>query len=277
MAAAHGDGAHLTRPAGCVIMRGMEPSFLGVPGIDAWVFGGLAAFSFVTAFIASTVGTAGGLVLLAVMAIWFPPAVLIPVHTVVMLGSSSSLAAMRWRYVLKGTLLPFALGAAMGALAGAQIFVTLSAVVLQGILGVAILVLAWMPGFAQFGPERGRFAVLGFAMTFLGIFVSATGSLLAPFVAGSTEDRRYMPPTLSFLMTVVHVAKLAAFGALGLSVGAWLPLIAAMIAVSILGNFAGSRILDRVPERAFRAALKIVLTGLAIRLLWVTAVEAGLV
>ena len=255
----------------------MEPSFLGVPGVDAWVFGGLAAFSFVTAFVTSTVGTAGGLILLAVMAIWFPPAVLIPVHTVVMLGSSSSLAVMRWRYVLRGTLLPFAAGAAVGALAGAQIFVTLSAVVLQGILGVAILALAWMPGFTQFGPERGRFAVLGFVMTFLGVFVSATGSLLAPFVAGATEDRRHMPPTLSALMAVVHIAKLAAFGAVGLGVGAYLPLIGAMIAVSILGNFVGSRTLDRVPERAFRIALQVVLTGLGLRLLWVTAMEAGLV
>ena len=258
-------------------MAGMESSFLGVPGVDAWVFGGLAAFSFVTAFIASTIGTAGGLVLLAVMAIFFTPAVLIPVHTVVMLGSSSSLVAMRWRFVLRGTLLPFTLGAILGALAGAQIFVTLSSVVLQGILGAAILALAWIPKFTRFGPERGRFAVLGFAMTFLGIFVSATGSLLAPFVAGATEDRRYLPPTLSLLMTIVHVAKLVAFGALGIGVGAYLPLIGAMIAVSILGNFVGSRVLDRVPERAFRIVFQIVLTGLGIRLLWVTAVEAGLV
>ncbi len=258
-------------------MGGMEASFLGVPGIDAWAFGGLAAFSFVTAFIASTIGTAGGLVLLAVMAIFFAPAVLIPVHTVVMLGSSSSLVAMRWRFVLRGTLLPFTLGAILGALAGAQIFVTLSSVVLQGILGVAILALAWIPKFTRFGPERGRFAVLGFAMTFLGIFVSATGSLLAPFVAGATEDRRYLPPTLSLLMTIVHVAKLVAFGALGIGVGAYLPLIGAMIAVSVFGNFVGSRVLDRVPERAFRIVFQIVLTGLGIRLLWVTAVEAGLV
>ena len=255
----------------------MEPSFLGVPGVDGWVFGGLAAVAFVAAFIASTIGTAGGLVLLAVMAIWFPPAVLIPVHTVVMLGSSSSLAAMRWRYVLRGTLLPFALGAVVGALAGAQIFVTLPAVVLQGILGVSILALAWIPRFTRFGPERGRFAVLGFAMTFLGVFVSATGSLLAPFVAGATEDRRYMPPTLSFLMTVVHIAKLAAFGAVGLGVGAYLPLIGAMIAVAMLGNLVGSRTLDRVPERTFRIVFQVVLTALGFRLLWVTAVEAGLV
>ena len=258
-------------------MGGMEASFLGVPGVDAWVFGGLTAFAFVTAFIMSTIGTAGGLILLAAMAIFFAPAVLIPVHTVVMLGSSSSLAAMRWRFVMRGTLVPFALGAALGALAGAQIFVTLSSVVLQGILGVSILVLAWMPSFTRFGPERGRFAVLGFAMTFLGIFISATGSLLAPFVAGATEDRRYMPPTLSFLMSIVHIAKLAAFGALGIGVGAYLPLIGAMIAVSMAGNYVGSRTLDRVPERAFRIVFRIVVTALGIRLLWVTAVEAGLV
>ncbi len=258
-------------------MGRMNPSFLGVPDVDVWVFGGLTAFSFVSAFIAATIGTAGGLVLLAVMAIFFPPAVLIPIHTMVMLGSSSSLAAMRWRFVLRGTLPPFLLGSVLGAAAGAQIFVTLSSTVLQGILGVFILVVAWLPGFARFGPERGRFAVLGFAMTFLGIFVSATGSLLAPFVAGAAEDRRYVPPTLSAQMTIVHISKLTAFGALGVAVGAYLPLVAAMIAVSALGNIVGSRALDRVPERTFRIAFQIVLTGLGLRLLWVAAAQAGAV
>ena len=88
---------------------------------------------------------------------------------------------------------------------------------------------------------------------------------------------RYLPPTLSLLMTIVHISKLVAFGALGLSVGAYLPLIAAMIGVAMLGNVVGSRTLDRVPERAFRIVFQIALTGLGIRLLWVTAVEAGLV
>ena len=47
-----------------------------------------------------------------------------------------------------------------------------------------------MPKLGRFGAERGRFAILGFMTTFLGVFVNATGTSLAPSVAGSTPDRR---------------------------------------------------------------------------------------
>jgi uncharacterized membrane protein YfcA len=49
------------------------------------LFVGLAVASFVTAFIGVFTGTAGGVILLAIMAMVMPPAAVIPVHTVVML------------------------------------------------------------------------------------------------------------------------------------------------------------------------------------------------
>ena len=48
--------------------------------------------------------------------------------------------------------------------------------------------MTWMPKLGRFGAERGRFAFLGFGTTFLGVFVSATGTLLAPFVASAAPE-----------------------------------------------------------------------------------------
>lgn len=254
----------------------MESQFLGVPDINGWVFSGLALAAFFTTFLGVVSGAAGGLVLLAIMAMVFPPSVLIPVHTVVQLGAGSSRTLIMRRYVMRGTLLPFFAGAVLGAAAGAQIFVSLPTTVLQGILGVSIIFLAWLPGFARFGPERGRFAILGFGATFLGMFVSATGTLLAPFVASASPDRRNHAATLAALMSMVHVTKVVAFGALGIAIGAYLPLIGVMIAMAASGNFAGSRALNRIPEHAFRIVLQVVLTLLALRLLWVATGGAEL-
>jgi hypothetical protein len=70
------------------------------------LFVGLAVASFVTAFIGVFTGAAGGVILLAIMAMVMPPAAVIPVHTVVMLGTGISRTLIMWRFVMRGTSSP---------------------------------------------------------------------------------------------------------------------------------------------------------------------------
>lgn len=252
-------------------------NFLGVPDVNIWVFAGLAIAPIVTNFIGITMGAAGGLVLLAVMALVFPPAILIPVHTIVQLGSVTSRLFILWRWIVRGALLPFLAGAVVGAATGAQVFVALPPYVLQGILGVFILFAIWTPSIAAAGSLRGRFAALGFGATFLGMFVSATGTLITPFVAAASPDRRNYAATFAAMMTMMHGSKLVAFGVLGIAVGAYLPLVAVMIATSFLGNGLGKWALEHMPERAFRIILRVAVSLLALRLLWVALRDSGTV
>jgi uncharacterized membrane protein YfcA len=245
--------------------------FLGTPDIGPLLFFGLSLASFVTAFIGIYTGAAGGVILLAIMAIAMPPTAVIPVHTVVMLGTGLARTVMMWRFVLRGTLLPFLLGAALGAAAGAKVFVALPIGWLQAILGAFILIVTWIPHLGRIGAPRGRFAVLGFGTVFLGVFVSATGSLLAPFVASATPDRYNLVATMGALMAIAHVAKLVAFGFIGVAIGSFIPLMAMMIAAGALGNWLGERALHRTREQRFRLVFQVVLTLLALRLLWAAA------
>ena len=254
----------------------MESGFLGVPGIDGSIFLGLALTSFCTSFIAAVTASAGGLLLLGTLALVFPPAVLIPVHTVVMLGDNISRVAIMRRHVLRAALLPFLIGAALGAVSGARIFVALPEVTLQVILGLFIILFTWMPKIARAGSMGGRFGLIGFTATFVGIFVSATGALVAPFVAAACPDRRQLIATFSSVMGLLHTCKLVAFGLLGLALAPYLPLMAAMVATATLGNLVGSRVLNRIPEHAFRLVFRVVMTGLALRLLWLAAGNAQL-
>jgi uncharacterized membrane protein YfcA len=249
--------------------------FLGTPDIGPVLFLGLSAAAFVTAFIGVSTGAAGGVILLAIMAMAMPPAAVIPVHTVVMLGTGLSRTVAMWHHVMRGTLLPFIAGATIGAVAGANVFVALPLAGLQGILGAFILLVTWMPRLGRVGAERGRFAVLGFATTFLGVFVSATGSLLAPFVASAAPDRYNHVATVGALMAVTHVAKLAAFAFIGFAVASFVPLMAAMIVAGTLGNWLGEAVLTRTSEQRFRLILRLILTALALRLLWSAASQAG--
>ena len=246
----------------------MSDQFLGMAGIDPWVFIGLAIAALLTAFISAVSGSSGGLILLAIMAFIFPPAILIPLHTIIQLCASAAMAASRWRHLMRETIGPFTLGSVIGAAVGGKIFVILPTNTLQVVLGVSILVLAWIPQIARFGPERGRFIFVGFVTTFLGIFISATGTLLAAFTAAIAPDRRNHVATVGGLMCIVHVVKLVAFGLFGVGFGSYVPLIATMIVTSFIGTWLGRITLDRIPERLFRMVFQVILTVLALRLIW---------
>jgi uncharacterized membrane protein YfcA len=249
--------------------------FLGTPDLGALPFFGLALASLVTSFIGVFTGAAGGVVLLGLMATIMPPLALIPVHTVVMLGSGATRTMIMWRNVMRPAVLPFIVGAVAGAAFGARVFVALSTTSLELILGGFILLVTWMPKLGRFGAERSRFGVLGFVTTFLGVFVSATGTLLAPFVAASTPDRRVHVATMGALMMFSHLAKVAAFGFIGFAVGRYVPLMVAMIATGAVGNWIGEVALLRTKEQHFRLVLQLALTILGLRLIWTAARGAG--
>jgi len=249
--------------------------FLTAPDISPLLFAGLVAASFITAFVGVVTGAAGGLLLLGVMSMAMSPAVLIPVHTVVMLGTGFSRAVIMRRHIMRGTILPFAIGAGVGAIAGAKTFIALPISWLQLILGAFILLVTWAPQLGRIGAERGRFAVLGFFATFLGVFVSATGTLIAPLVASAAKDRFAHAATLGTLMMITHIAKLAAFGVIGFAVWSFAPLMAAMIVAGAAGNWIGDSMLLRMPERRFRIVLQLILTALALRLLWGALMQSG--
>lgn len=250
-------------------------NFLGVPDVGLWLTIGLVIAAIVTTFLGTVTGTAGGLLLLGIMTFFFPLVVLIPMHTLIQLGAGSSRMFMMWRYVKKQLIVPFAIGSCIGAFAGAQIFVTLPSATLQGILGVFILIVMWTPRLGAGGPERLRFGILGAAATFLGIFVSATGTFLSPFVAHASLDRRIHVSTMATLMAISHITKLIAFGFVGMAIGAYMPLIALMLAGTVVGTWAGQHALNRIPEKLFRQIFRILMTLLALRLLVGAAIELG--
>ena len=107
------------------------------------------------------------------------------------------------------------------------------------------------------------------------MFVGATGTLLAPWIRGISTDRREFVATHAAAMFFVHTLKAVVFGILGFEFYDYLPLLAAMIAMSFFGNWIGVRALNKMPEAVFTRVFQIALTLLALRLLWSAADKAG--
>ena len=254
----------------------MESNFLGVPDTDAAIFFFFVGFAAFTALVGVVTAAAGGLMMMVTLASVFPITAAIPIHTVVQMGGNASRVICLWRYVLREPMLPFIVGAAIGAVTGAHIFVSLPTAVLQGFLGIFIIVLTWMPNFSRVGTQGRRFSILGFCATFLGIFVSATGTLIAPFVAGVSLDRRNHVATFTAMMVTVHAMKLIAFGVLGIVMAPYLPLMLAMVAAATLANWIGAKILHKMREGHFRFIFKVCVTVLSLRLIWLAAKELWL-
>jgi uncharacterized protein len=236
----------------------------------AWALA-LVAASFITAAISAAFGIGGGVAMLAVLLAVLPPAVVLPIHGVVQAGSNAGRAVTLRRNVQGSMLGWFTVGTIVGIAAASLVLVALPTATLQIILGAFILWTVWGPKFsARAIPDRA-FLLVGAGASFCTMFVGATGPMVAAFWDVKRMGKLAVVATHSACMVVQHAAKVVAFGVLGFAFAQWLPMIVAMLVAGQLGTLAGARILSRLPERAFEIAFKLILTGLALRLLWSAA------
>ena len=243
--------------------------------VDGWTFMGFTVLSAFTAAFGVVAGLGGGVLMIGAMAMVLPPAAVIPVHGAVQAGTNVTRVLIMRDKVIRRAILPFAAGAAVGGAAGGSIAVSLPVPVLQLILGAFLLFVCWAPRVAAAPPTARRFLVLGGVGGLTSMFVGATGTLLAPWVRGVSKDRRAFVATHAAIMFFVHVLKVVVFGVLGFAFLDYLPLLAAMLAASFAGNWIGARLLNRMPEALFTRVFQVVLTLLALRLLWSAAAKAG--
>ena len=237
-------------------------------GMDGWTFGGFIVLAAFTSAFGVVAGLGGGVLMIGVMAMVLPPAALIPVHGVVQAGTNLTRILIMRKLVIRQALLPFAAGAAIGGSTGGSIVVSLPLAWMQAILGGFLLYVCWMPGITASAPTGRRFFVLGGIGGLISMFVGATGTLLAPWVRGVSKDRRVFVATHAAIMLFIHGLKVLVFGVLGFAFLEYLPLMTAMVAMTFVGNWIGVTLLNRMPEELFRRIFQVVLTLLALRLLW---------
>jgi len=244
-------------------------------GLALWQVGILCAVSFLGSFVTAAMGLGGGGLVLATMALFLPPTVLIPLHGVVQFGSNIGRTALMLRSVLREIVPAFLAGTVLGALIGGNLVISLPLPVLQSVLAIFILYIAWAPKFAVASPNKKTFFGVGAVGAFLTMFVGATGPLVAGFVAAASKDRAQVVATHAMLMTIQHGLKIIAFGFLGFAFRPYLPLLAGLLLFGFGGTYTGKILLMRLPERIFRIGLKIVLTVIALRLLVAAAGSFG--
>lgn len=235
----------------------------------------LLAASAVTSMLTAVLGAGGGVLLLVLMASWMPAAAIIPVHGMIQLGSNSGRAVLTRAHIDWKVITAFAPGVIAGAALGAWLLIDLPAHLWQLSIALFVLYLCWGPKLpkASFGPI-GIFVAAGIT-SFVSLFVGATGPLVAAFVKQIHQDRFKTVATFATAMTLQHAPKAVVFGFAGFVFSEWLIFILAMIACGFAGTWLGLRLLKTITNRWFSLAFNLVLTLLALRLLWQATISAG--
>jgi uncharacterized protein len=102
----------------------------------------------------------------------------------------------------------------------------------------------------------------------LSMLVGASGPMLSAFFAQLfPDDRKKLVATHAAGMTIHHGLKVVVFGLAGFAFADWVPFMLAMILSGQFGTIHGTRLLERLPESAFRTGFKLLLTLLALDLL----------
>ncbi len=239
---------------------------LAPPGLDSFWALLLIAISSVTSFVTASVGIGGGMILLAIMANLLPGAAIIPVHGVVQIGSNVGRTAVLLPNVDWKIVAPFLAGSLLGAALGGLTVARRPPGLIK--LGLACFVrwTAWLPMPAV----RGRMVTVGTGVvsSFLTMFFGATGAFISAMVKTFQLDRLAHVATQSACMSGQHVLKVLVFGILGFHFAPYAGLIIAMIASGFVGTLLGKQFLIRSNDARFHRLLSVVLTLLAIRLIY---------
>lgn len=227
----------------------------------------LIGSAFLAATLSGFLGMAGGTLLLMIMAQFFPPMVLIPLHGVVQCGSNASRAFFSFKSIRLDILFLFSLGALLGAVLGSQVVMTLPEQLFKIVLGSFIFLMTWMPEFKSAPKVPGKFFFLGFVTLFLSLFIGATGPLQAPFFLKEKLGKEGLVATKAACQTLQHFLKVVTFISLGVALSPYLLILMGMLAAVFMGAYVGKQILNKASEEFFVWLFKIVITLLAARMI----------
>ena len=234
-------------------------------GLSVIAFWAIMVASFAGSFITVAFGIGGGGLLLAILASLVPPAALIPIHGVVQTGSNAGRMLMLWHEIFWPALPWFALGTVIGVTVGGAVAVELPPQFVQIGVGAFVIytVMARAPRWFSRWP-----LFTGIISSFLTMFFGATGLFVASFTKSHTLPRHAHVATHATLMTVQHGLKVVVFGLLGFAYGEWIWVIGMMIAVGLIGTYAGRLVLNRLTDARFGVVLNILLVLISLRLIW---------
>lgn len=228
----------------------------------------LGIISMVSSTAAAVFGLGGGLILISFLPDFLPADALVPVHGVTQLASNTSRAAFSFRSIVWRLWPLFFAGSVLGATLFGLLVVNISTAYIPVFIGVYILLKLWSERVGRLLSSFDSLFVLGFLQTGLGILVGSTGHLTMPRLLREISDRDGIVATSGMFMSLSHGLKLLAYGIIGFKFNQYSVILAYMVTGALIGSFVGTLLRRQISNRWFSQILKILLTVMALRMIY---------
>jgi uncharacterized membrane protein YfcA len=224
----------------------------------------LALVALCTSTITGIIGVGGGLLLIAVMPVFLPAALIIPMHSVTQVASNASRALLALKSVEWRLFPGFFFGSALGVSCFGLFFASLPSQYLPIGIGSYILLSLWSHRFDRLVRRYETFFFAGFFQTGLGMIVGATGPLTTTLMAKSVDDKEKIIATNAFFMMITHLFKIVFIAALGFAYLEHGVLMLSMVSGAVVGSWLGTLIRGRIDGEKYIIYLKWSLSLLAV-------------
>lgn len=245
----------------------MDLSFLLPGDLSLPVTFALFGVSFIASMLTAALSLGGGTLMMAVLAVLFPPAIVIPLHGAIQLGSNAGRATIQRAHIQWPIVVWISAGALIGSLIGLQFVSIIPEDLFKIIIALFILVTIWLPQPKITGRGPVPNLIAGIAFGISNMIVGLVGPLVMAFIR-YIPDRRQLVATHAATLSIIASARVLGYAAIGFLFWEYMPFIAGMILAGLLGTMIGSRLLNRLPEHTFRLGLRLIVTFLAFSVLW---------
>lgn len=228
----------------------------------------LTIAAFFCSLLAAILGQGGGLILMTILAGHFPAHALIPIHATIQASSNGSRAFMGIPHIKWPIILPVIVGTIIGALIITPFIPSINWQWLQGIIALFILWMTWGKSLALSNKFKRALTSLGLLQGALGMALGATGPLGNALLLKYGLNKHELVASNAVIMFSSHVIKILLFSLVGTQLIHFWQSILILCIASILGSVIGSPLRHKLPERIFFPLFKIVLTLLALRMLF---------
>ncbi len=210
----------------------------------------------------------GALIILAVTSVVLPVSAIVPIHSTLLIGSTSTRVAFFWRDIDWRIARPFLAGSVIAVAIGSRVYVELPETVIATAISIVMLIAIWIPGIGWRPKLRNPWAIVGFIHSLLSTLF-AYGALFHAVILHTGLKKRQIVGTMAASLTGMSLLKISGYAFNGFDYGPYLRIIIASIAAALLGTWVGKMVIDRISETVFRTVFKGLVTITAVRLLYV--------
>jgi uncharacterized membrane protein YfcA len=228
----------------------------------------VVAGSFLAALSNAAFSAGGAMIILAVTSTVLPVAAIVPIHSTLLIGSTSTRALLFRKEIDWKIAAPFLIGSVIAVAIGSRIYVELPETIIATAISIIMLIAIWLPEISWRPKLRHPWVIVGFIHSLLSTLF-AYGALLHAIILHTGLNRRQIVGTMAACLTGMSLFKISGYTLNGFDYTPYFRIIVFSIAAAFIGTWVGKMVIDRISEAVFRTVFRALVTITAVRLLYV--------